>query len=120
MQTLKLFYPKQATSPLSCVNCMRRITNEQAINQPATQQANSPVAGEYYLQLAAFKSQRETQRYLTEVQTKLGHIKQSLSTFPSDDWVRTQLGPYPSLDEARRNAARFKTKFGCQPLLKQR
>lgn len=96
------------------------IKNEQAASQPVTQQANPPVAGEYYLQLAAFKSQKEAQDYLTTVQAKLGHNEQSLSIFTSDGWVRTQLGPYSSLNEARGNAARLKTKLGYQPLLKQR
>lgn len=79
-----------------------------------------PAAGDdYYLQLAAFKSQKEAEKYLVEMRVKLGDIDKPASIFTSDGWVRTQLGPYLSLEEARRNAKNLKSILGYQPLLKQ-
>lgn len=76
-------------------------------------------SGDYYLQLAAFKSQKEAEKYLAEMRIKLGDIDKPFSIFSSDGWVRTQLGPYPGLEEARRNAKSLKASIGYEPLLKR-
>lgn len=85
--------------------------------------ANSPVAsagnGDYYLQLAAFKSKQEAEKYLADMRVKLGNIDKPFSIFTSDSWVRTQIGPYISLSEARFSAASLKVRLGYEPLLKR-
>ncbi|MCX7192811.1 MAG: SPOR domain-containing protein [Proteobacteria bacterium] len=96
-----------------------RITAEQQAGKLAETPQQTSNAGVYYLQLAAFKSQREAESYLTDMRVKLGHIDKPFSIFTSDGWVRTQLGPYPSLEEARLSAANLKSSLGYQPLLKR-
>ncbi len=75
--------------------------------------------GDYYLQLAAFKSNQEAEKYLADMRVKLGNIDKPFSIFTSDSWVRTQIGPYISLNEARRSAASLKVRMGYEPLLKR-
>ncbi|MDO8208251.1 MAG: SPOR domain-containing protein [Gallionella sp.] len=81
--------------------------------------AASAGTGDYYLQLAAFKSKKEAEKYLAGMLTKLGKIDKTLSIFTADGWVRTQMGPYITLNEARTSAASLKTLLGYEPLLKQ-
>lgn len=90
-----------------------RISGMQPVSLPET------LAGDYYLQLAAFKSQPEAEIYLAKMRIKLGDIKNPLSIFTSEGWVRTQLGPYVGLDEAKRGAKQLKARLGYEPLLKQ-
>lgn len=82
------------------------------------QNTSMPTGGEYYLQLAAFKSPEEAEKYVKTQQKKLKNFDKSISIFTHDGWVRTQMGPYSSLSEARRNATRLKSVLGYQPLLK--
>lgn len=85
----------------------------------ANSSAASAGTGDYYLQLAAFKSKQEAEKYLAGMLTKLGKIDKTLSIFTTDGWVRTQMGPYITLNEARTSAASLKTLLGYEPLLKQ-
>jgi TPR repeat protein len=81
--------------------------------------AASTGSGDYYLQLAAFKSKKEAEKYLAKMLGQLGKIDKTFSIFKSDGWVRTQIGPYVSLNEARRSALSFKSRLGYEPLLKR-
>lgn len=85
---------------------------------PATP-ATSTGSGDYYLQLAAFKSEKEAEKYLAGMLSKLGKIDKTLSIFTTDGWVRTQMGPYFTLNEARTSAASLKVRLGYEPLLKR-
>lgn len=80
---------------------------------------DGPVAGQYYLQLAAFKSQQEADNYVARMRSKLGNIDKPFSIFTSDGWIRTQIGPYYSREAAHRGALSLKTWLGYEPLLKQ-
>ena len=90
-----------------------------AIELKTEEPKTANTTGEYYLQLAAFKLQKEADLYLTKMRGILDQPDQSLNSFSGDGWIRTQLGPYSSLKEARDNATRLKIKLGYQPLLKQ-
>lgn len=81
--------------------------------------ATSAGSGDYYLQLAAFKSEKEAEKYLNDTRVKLGNIDKTLSIFTTDGWVRTQMGPYITLNEARTSAASLKVRLGYEPLLKR-
>lgn len=85
---------------------------------PATL-VTSTGSGDYYLQLAAFKSEKEAEKYLNDMRVKLGKVDKTLSIFTSDGWIRTQMGPYITLNEARASAASLKVRLGYEPLLKR-
>lgn len=99
-----------------------RMNAEQASNPAlnAIPSGSSSEKGEYYLQLAAFKSPAEAEKYVAAMRNNLGNIDGSLSIFTSDGWIRTQIGPYPSLIDARLKAKHIKSKLGYEPLLKRR
>lgn len=84
--------------------------------QGTTQKSNTTDG--YFLELAAFKSQKDAEIYLSKMRSKLGPVNKVFSIFNSSGWVRTQLGPYLSLDEANRNAEIVKFKLGYKPLIK--
>jgi cell division septation protein DedD len=89
-----------------------------AVVQPAVVQPVIPVTG-YYLQLSAFKTQAEVDKYLETVVKKIGRHEQPLSVFTYDGWMRTQLGPFASKEEAHRKSIQLKEKLGYPPLIKQ-
>lgn len=99
-----------------------RITNEQQTEKRLETMPELPAKlsekNEYYLQLAAFKSQAEAEKYLVKMRSQLDKIDYPFSIFTSDGWIRTQLGPYTSLEEARKNAKSLKSSLGYEPLLK--
>lgn len=99
----------------------RMAPEQQAANRTDIENNSTPSSGtgEYYLQLAAFKSRKEAENYLAEMRVKLLNIDKPSSIFTSDGWVRTQLGPYDNLEEAHRNAKSLKARLGYEPLLKQ-
>ncbi|MEI7455187.1 MAG: SPOR domain-containing protein [Nitrosomonadales bacterium] len=73
----------------------------------------------YYLQLAAFKSSTEAEKYVEQMRVQLSQTGHPLSIFSTDGWVRTQLGPYPNLSEAKNQAVKLKVVLGYEPLLKK-
>jgi TPR repeat protein len=73
-----------------------------------------------YLQLGAFRSQNQAEKFMALLSAKLGDIGHSFSLFTKDDLVRIQVGPYASLNEARLGADSLKARLGFEPLLKRR
>lgn len=100
-------------------NLAGRITPVQPGSNLADIPQQTDSAGGYYLQLAAFKSQEEADSYVAKMRAKLGDIDKPVSIFTRDGWIRTQLGPYLSLHDARSSAANLKIQLGYQPLLKR-
>lgn len=86
---------------------------------PASRPAAS-VSNDVYLQLGAFRSQNQAEKFMALLSAKLGDIGRPFSLFTNDGWVRIQVGPYASLSEARRSADNLKARLGFEPLLKQR
>lgn len=86
---------------------------------PASRPAAS-VSNDVYLQLGAFRSQNQAEKFMALLSAKLGDIGRPFSLFTNDGWVRIQVGPYASLSEARRSADNLKGRLGFEPLLKQR
>ena len=83
-------------------------------NRPAASGSN-----DVYLQLGAFRSQNQAEKFMALLSAKLGDIGMPFSLFTDDGWVRIQLGPYAGLSEARRSADKLKARLGFEPLLKQ-
>ncbi|HEX7455078.1 MAG TPA: SPOR domain-containing protein [Gallionella sp.] len=90
-------------------------TQETPVSRPA-----ASVSNDVYLQLGAFRSQNQAEKFMALLSAKLGDIGRPFSLFTNDGWVRIQVGPYASLSEARRSADNLKAKLGFEPLLKQR
>ena len=106
------------TARLLAKDLSGQINAEHQISKPDLPK-EAVTTGLYYLQLAAFKTEKEAERYVTEMRTKIGNTGKSLSVFPRDGWVRTQLGPYSSLKEARTSATNLKKILDYTPLLKR-
>lgn len=73
-----------------------------------------------YLQLGAFKTQNQADDFLARMQAMLGDIGKPYRLFTNEGWIRIQVGPYASLDEARQAAIGLKPRIGYEPKLKQR
>jgi TPR repeat protein len=111
----------------------RQMTLEQmaSANKPAdaskltenTAPENKSTAGaesdNIYLQLGAFKSQNQAEKFMALLSAKLGDIGHPFSLFAKDGLVRIQVGPYASLNEARLAADSLKARLGFEPLLKR-
>ncbi|MDO8264503.1 MAG: SPOR domain-containing protein [Gallionella sp.] len=93
--------------------------------KPASANREKPVAdaatenGDIYLQLGAFKSKIQAEKFRVLLSAKLGDVGRPFSLFTKDDFVRIHVGPYTSLSEARLSADSLKAKLGFEPLLKR-
>jgi len=98
-----------------------RLTNTGGKPQVATSIAETGiVSGGIYLQLGAFKTHDEAIKLLNKIKSKQIENGGKLDLYQADDWIRVQIGPYPSPSLARKEAARLKAKLGISPILKRR
>lgn len=96
-----------------------RLKSEKSIERPIDAGGETDNLTHYYLQLAAFKSNKEAEKYIEKMRAQLNPTGHTLSIFSTDGWVRTQLGPYLSLNEAKNQAVKLKVVLGYEPLLKK-
>lgn len=94
--------------------------NEQPRQETPVSRPAASVSNDVYLQLGAFRSQNQAEKFMALLSAKLGDIGRPFSLFTNNGWVRIQVGPYASLSEARRSADNLKARLGFEPLLKQR
>lgn len=85
----------------------------------AASSADTGIVSGLYLQLGAFKTDAEAIKLLNKIKSKQIENGKKPSIYKADDWIRVQVGPYPSPSLARREAARLKVKLGISPLLKR-
>lgn len=76
-------------------------------------------SGDVYLQLGAFRSQKEAARFMGKMRARLGPVGKPFSLFTENGWVRVHVGPYANWNEAHQKANSLKAKLGFEPLLKQ-
>ncbi|MDD2721081.1 MAG: SPOR domain-containing protein [Gallionella sp.] len=81
--------------------------------------AHSANDGKHYLQLGAFKSEQEAEKFIAEAKHKLGKFGKSLSIYSTDNWVRVHIGPYPDAASARRAATLLKHRYGFDTIVKR-
>lgn len=70
-----------------------------------------------YVQLGAFRSERLAEKFRVLLAAKLGDLGKPFSLFMKNDLVRIQVGPYPSMSEARLCADSLKVRVGVEPVL---
>lgn len=98
----------------------RKMTPEQfeIANQAVDTPATATPAEKIYLQLGAFRSISQAEKFMKLLSEKLANHVLSLHT--QDELVRIQTGPYTSTAEAKRSAEMIKLKLGIEPLQKIR
>jgi rare lipoprotein A len=80
----------------------------------------TPVAGNVYLQLGAFKSSQGAESFLAKMQSTLGDVGKTLSLYQKDGLERVHLGPYATADEARAASEKLKIRLGFKPFVSVR
>lgn len=93
----------------------RKMTPEQfdLANQAVYVPATPAPAEKIYLQLGAFRSISQAEKFMALLSEKLSNHVLSLHT--QDELVRIQTGPYTSTAEAKRSAELIKLKLGIEP-----
>lgn len=103
----------------------KKMTPRQLASEPAEQKKSltNAVPAAFYIQLGAFRlephAETRAENLMALMQKKLGDPGKPYRIFIDDDWVRIQIGPYSSLDEARRSTDNLKAKLDHEPLIKQ-
>ncbi len=87
-------------------------TNVMAAPAPLTRYASG-----IYLQLGAFGSQDNAERFLSRLQAQIDWLAETLHIYPRDGLYRVQTGPYASRNEARSVADRISQAFGVRPFV---
>ncbi|MDH3286952.1 MAG: septal ring lytic transglycosylase RlpA family protein [Betaproteobacteria bacterium] len=70
-----------------------------------------------YLQLGAFGSRDNAERFLSRLQAQIDWLAETLHIYPRDGLYRVQAGPYASRNEARSVADRISQAFGVRPFV---
>jgi rare lipoprotein A len=70
-----------------------------------------------YLQLGAFKTQKNAEAYLSIMRNELSDTGKEFKLTNKDGLVRVHIGPYASVDEARSNAESLAGKLGFKPMV---
>lgn len=70
-----------------------------------------------FLQLGAFNTPEAAQKFLSQMQAKLGDADKKLTLLSENMMTRVYLGPYASLDDARSSRAGLKDKLGFMPMV---
>lgn len=98
-------------------------TDEKPLAKPVAQNPVSPDAATghdgYYLQLGAFKSERQAADFLEKMRNKLGELDKPYSLFANEGWVRIHVGPYQERNEASQDADKLKVKLGFAPKIRK-
>lgn len=79
----------------------------------------APESGNFYVQLGAFKSQKQAEEFMQSMHTKLGDLDKPYSLFSSAGWVRIHVGPYDNMNDARKSADTLQVKTGYLPKIRQ-
>ncbi len=116
------------TAPALLRDLTRQMSPEQlaSANQPVISKASPRVAAttsdnnRIYLQLGAFKSQTQAEKFKELLRGKLGAMGHPVDLYSQDEWTQIQVGPYATLSEAQHSAEILKTKLGFAPVLKRR
>ncbi len=117
------------TAPALLRDLTRQMSPEQlaSANQPViTVGARSHTAGstpennKIYLQLGAFKSQNQAEKFKELLSGKLGAMGHPVDLYSQDEWTQIQVGPYATLAEAQHSAEILKSRLGFEPMIKRR
>jgi tetratricopeptide (TPR) repeat protein len=116
------------TAPALLRDLTRQMSPEQlaSANQPVFSKigprtaAASPESNKIYLQLGAFKSPNQAEKFLSLLSSKLGAMAHPINLHLQDEWTQIQVGPYASLSEAQHSAGILKTRLGFEPMIKRR
>jgi rare lipoprotein A len=84
-------------------------TNVMAIPAPLTRYASG-----LYLQLGAFGSRDNAERFLSRLQAQIDWLAKTLAIYPRDGLYRVQAGPYSSRNEAHSVADRISQSLGVK------
>jgi rare lipoprotein A len=82
--------------------------------------ATPSAAGQAYLQLGIFNSQRGAEEFLTSMRAKLSDSGKQLSLSHKNGMVRVRIGPYANADAARTTALDLQPRLGFKPMLSLR
>ena len=82
-----------------------------------TPSAASSAAGNVYLQLGAFSSQRGAEEYQTSMRAKLGDSGKQVSLSRKNNLIRVRIGPYSNADKARATALDMQPRLGFKPMV---
>jgi cell division septation protein DedD len=77
------------------------------------------VSDNIYVQLGAFRSEVLADKFMHLLIAKLGDVGKPFSLFRKNNLVRIQVGPYPSMSEARLCADRLKAGVGVDPMFQR-
>jgi TPR repeat protein len=116
------------TAPALLRDLTRQMSPEQlaSANQPVISKAPSRVSvataenNKIYLQLGAFKSQNQAEKFKELLSGKLGAMGHPVDLYSKDEWTQIQVGPYTTLAEAQHSAEILKTRLGFAPVVKRR
>jgi TPR repeat protein len=116
------------TAPALLRDLTRQMSAEQlaSANQPVVSKtaprtvASSPESNKIYLQLGAFKSPNQAEKFLSLLSGRLGAMAHPINLYLQDEWTQIQVGPYASLNEAQHSAGILKTRLGFKPSIKRR
>jgi rare lipoprotein A len=73
-----------------------------------------------FLQLGAFSARDNAESFRARVQRELTWLREAVRVSAAGGLFRLHLGPYPSADDARRDAERIRAELGLAPLLLSR
>jgi rare lipoprotein A len=87
-------------------------TNVRAAPAPLTRYASG-----IYLQLGAFGSRDNAERFLSRLEAQIDWLAKTLHVYPRDGLYRVQAGPYASRNDARSVADRISQTLGVKPFV---
>lgn len=96
-----------------------RISDQKPASRVKPIEEASSGSDDYYVQLGAFKSQKQAADFMEKMHDKLGDIDKPYLLFSNEGWIRIHLGPYHDQLEARRSADNLKDKLGFAPKIRQ-
>lgn len=106
------------TQPIARLDAVQSAPLEPAVIMPLTIAPSSDaVAGNVFLQLGAFNTQDAAEKFLSQMQVKLGDADKKLSVLSVNNMTRVYLGPYASIDAARSSRVGLKDKLGFLPMV---
>jgi TPR repeat protein len=116
------------TAPALLRDLTRQMSPEQlaSANQPVINKATPRVSvataenNKIYLQLGAFKSPNQAEKFKELLSGKLGAMGHPVDLYSQDEWTQIQVGPYATLAEAQHSAEILKGRLGFAPILKRR
>lgn len=80
---------------------------------------NMPANNAIYVQLAAFKSEMQAEKFRVLLTAELGDVGKPVFLYAEDSLVRIQVGPYSEAADARIAADKLKIRLGIEPMLKR-